>query len=408
MGFELRARTEAGQAVASAAAALIPTLRERAEDADRSSAVCAENFQDLQTHKLAAAFVPKTLGGFGLESVHDWLVLINTLARGDASTAIAINMHLGFSRGLALAYAASALKGPVSDSISAPLKAIANGQMLVCATATERGTDNLHPLTTATQNAKGWSIEGHKQFVTLSPIATHLAMNLRVSDEDGDHLASTLLPIDAPGINPQDDWDALGMRGSGSQSIKFEQVAVAPHGVRKIGPWGQWSTGLLVSRTLGNLALVAAFLGIAEHAYEIALQTLQKQKRLGELVADSPGVQQMFGEMHIQLAQCQSILSTTGARTDEWLEQHAREAAPIESAHRLLQDYQAAKWTVNRGAIDIVNRAMDLVGGGGFMNSNPLTRLYRDVRAGPFMQPLGATEIRGYVGQVALGRYPDH
>jgi len=408
MGFELQAQTAAGQAVVAAAEDLVPLLRNRAETADREGSVCTDNFKDLQDHKIAAAFVPRSLGGFGLESVHDWLVLINTLARGDASTAIAINMHLGFSRGLAIAHAAAERKGSVSETITRPLQAIVAGKMLVCATATERGTDNLHPLTEATPRDGGWSINGHKQFVTLSPIATHLAMNLRLIDEQGDHLASTLLPIDAPGLLPQDDWDALGMRGSGSQSVKFEEVDVAQNAVRKIGPWGRWSSGLLVSRTVGNLALVAAFLGIAEHAYELAHQSVLKQKRLGEAVADSPGVQQMFGEMHITLAQCQSILQVTGARTDKWLIANAEHAEPIESAHGLLQDYQAAKWTVNRGAIDIVNRAMDLSGGGGFMSHNPLTRLYRDVRAGPFMQPLGATELRGYVGQVALERYPDN
>ena len=72
-----------------------------------------------------------------------------------------------------------------------------------------------------------------------------------------------------------------------------------------------------------------------------------------------------------------------------------------------MQSYQAAKWVVNRGAISIVDKAMDLAGGSGFMAGNPLSQLYRDVRAGPFMQPHAAVDIRGYVGQVALGIYPE-
>ena len=90
-----------------------------------------------------------------------------------------------------------------------------------------------------------------------------------------------------------------------------------------------------------------------------------------------------------------------------WLEEAGAVPPTLESAHRLMQAYQAAKWTVNRGAIDIVSKAMDLAGGSGYMSSSPLARLYRDVRAGPFMQPHAATDIRTYVGQVALERYPD-
>jgi alkylation response protein AidB-like acyl-CoA dehydrogenase len=72
-----------------------------------------------------------------------------------------------------------------------------------------------------------------------------------------------------------------------------------------------------------------------------------------------------------------------------------------------MKDYQAAKWVVNRGAIDIVSKAMDLFGGAAYMATQPLARLYRDVRAGPFMQPFAAAEVRQYVGRVALGQLPE-
>ena len=72
-----------------------------------------------------------------------------------------------------------------------------------------------------------------------------------------------------------------------------------------------------------------------------------------------------------------------------------------------MKDYQSAKWVVNWHAIDIINQAMDLSGGGGFMAGNPLSQLYRDVRAGPFMQPYSPIDAREYMGRVLLGDLPD-
>jgi alkylation response protein AidB-like acyl-CoA dehydrogenase len=420
MGYQLQPTTEAGERLASAAESLIPAFRERADQADREGSICAENYQDLMDSGVAAAFVPSELGGFGLESVHDWTLGIATLARGDGSSAIAINMHLAVSRGLMVAYRAAQSRGTPADGLAAPLSAIAAGEMLICATATERGTDNLHPLTEATRTEEGWSINGTKLFVTMSPVATHIAMNLRMresasgddenargDDDNGDHIATTMMPIDTPGVLPQGDWDALGMRASGSQSIRFEDVQLPEAAVRRLGPWGQWSISVLMNRTIANLPLVGAFLGIAESAYDSAIEAVNKQQRLGEPANARSGIQHLVGEMEIELAKCQSILQRAATGIDEFLARHRTEQPSLAAAHEIMKDYQSAKWVVNRGAIDIVSKAMDLFGGAGFMNSQPLARLYRDVRAGPFMQPYAPSEAREYVGKVALGLLPD-
>jgi alkylation response protein AidB-like acyl-CoA dehydrogenase len=118
-------------------------------------------------------------------------------------------------------------------------------------------------------------------------------------------------------------------------------------------------------------------------------------------------VHHALAEMEILLASSQSILARMGEQLDRFMVESAggRDTS-LERGHELMKDYQSAKWVVNRNAIEIVSKAMDLFGGGGFLSGNPLARLYRDVRAGPFMQPFSPVDAREYIGRVLLGDYP--
>lgn len=403
MSYRISPATPEGERVIAAASALIEGLRARADAADRANEICADNYKAMQHSGVAAAFVPEELGGMGLRSMHDWTLLIATLAKGDGSAAIAISMHLSATRGLAAIWRANEPGSAPYVRAEAFLKNVAQGEMLICSTTTERGTDNLHPLTEAHRHGDGWRVKGAKNFVTMSPLATHVATNVRMRDADGDHIANVLFPMDTPGVQQQGDWDALGMRASGSQSVTFDDCLVPNDALRRIGPWGQWSTPVLVNRTLANVPLVGAFLGIAEAAFDYALDA----QRQTAGAAERPGVHHALAEMEIALATSQSILARLGQALDAFMtESNGGALATYEQGHELMKDYQSAKWVVNRHAIEIVSQAMDLSGGGGFMARNPLSRLYRDVRAGPFMQPYSPIDARSYMGKVLLGPLP--
>lgn len=408
MSYELKAMTKAGEKFVNAAEQAQASLREHAGAADATGEMPKESFKTLTELGVMGAFIPEKCGGMGLTSNHDWMTGMSRLGRGDASVAIAVNMHLGVSRGLGAAWhgAKAANNERAVSQLHAQFDQIIAGEMTICATATEPGSDNLHPYTEAKQTDDGWLINGLKIFVTGSPLASHIAMNLRVQG-DPDTISSVIMPIATQGIKPQGDWQAMGMKGSGSQSVKFEDVLVPKHAVNPIGEWGKWSAGLLMNRNLGNAPLLGVFLGIAEHAFELALESAKATKKKNKpAAAELPGVQHTIAEMEILLATARAMVDRMGILADEFVEEHRGQKVSLERAHELLKDHQSMKWVVNRNAITIVDRAMDVVGGGGFMDKHPLSRLYRDVRAGPFMQPYSPTEAREYIGRVVLGDYP--
>ena len=71
---------------------------------------------------------------------------------------------------------------------------------------------------------------------------------------------------------------------------------------------------------------------------------------------------------------------------DDFIEEFQQKKIPLKRAHELMKDHQSMKW--------VVNRAIDVVGGSGFMDNNPLSRLYRNLPVSRFMQPHSPTEAR--------------
>lgn len=409
--MELIPQTEPGSRLVELLERHAETFRERAGEHDRNATFPAENFALLKEGGALRAFVPESLGGLGLESVRDWAIAIERLARADGSTAIALNMHLSVSRNIANLWSAAVRGGDDGPArqYERQLRAISAGDQIICAPVSERGTDFLRPRTTATESGNGYVIDGHKIMATMSPIANLLAIHAKIAVEGSDRICFVFVPMDAEGVVLEDDWDALGMRGSGSQSVAFRNCEVPAEALQIGGRYGRWSSGLLMGRTLGNLTLVAAFLGIAERAREIAVETaLERTKtRVGGFVGQSSGVQHRLGEIDIDLAAARAILDRSAERVDQVIAEYASSRIPLEIGHACMRDYQCAKWVVNQNAIQIVSCAMDVCGGSAFMSDHELSRLYRDVRAGPFMQPFSPSEAREYIGQIAIGAYPE-
>lgn len=408
---ELTARTESGGRWVAIVEAHAEALRAGAAAHDREATFPVDGFERLKRDGALAVLVPGDLGGLGVDRIHEWAVGLDRLGRADPSLGIALNMHLAATLSMTNAWRAAKARGDDEARARSEgiLRGIAEGRLVVCASATEAGTDFLRPMCTATRDGDAWVLEGRKLFVTLSPVADLCMLGTRVIDTAGDRVAFAFVPTATPGFELQNDWDALGMRGSGSQSLRLRDCRVPLGMLQEVGEWGRFNPGLLMGRTLSNVTLLAVFLGIAERARELAVAAAlaQSKPKHGGVIARSSGVQHLLGEIDIELACVRAILTDTLLRLDELLARRGGHVDDLETAHACMRDYQAAKWTVNHGAISIVSKAMDVCGGSAFMSGHELSRLYRDVRAGPFMQPFSPTEAREYVGRVALGLFPD-
>ena len=110
-----------------------------------------------------------------------------------------------------------------------------------------------------------------------------------------------------------------------------------------------------------------------------------------------------MAELEIDLATARAMIERSAQMVDAYLGTHLDSEVSEDEMHELMRDFQCTKWIANRKCIDVVDRAMTLSGGAGYFSANTLSRLYRDVRAGPFMQAYSPNEAREYVGRQVLG-----
>jgi alkylation response protein AidB-like acyl-CoA dehydrogenase len=153
------------------------------------------------------------------------------------------------------------------------------------------------------------------------------------------------------------------------------------------------------------MGLVGAFLGIAESARNYIVEVVKTRRKgsSGHTLAERHAIQHTIAEIEIDLAASRAMLSRTAVLADAFYGRHSAGSEPFDEQHQLMKDFQCTKHFVTRKAIEIVDRALTASGGAGYLSKDPLSRLYRDVRAGPFMQPFSPNEAFEYIGKVTLG-----
>jgi alkylation response protein AidB-like acyl-CoA dehydrogenase len=304
--------------------------------------------------------------------------------------AIGVNMHLVILLNIVRRWQAAVRAEDLRrvNAFGLSLHAIARDSVIMASAVSEHGQDLTRPATKATRTDTGWRIDGRKAFCTGSPAATVLNTAVTFTDDEGvERYAFVGIAADAPGVTIHGDWDALGMRASGSHSVSFSGVEVPRGALRASFVAGDSGEYMERMQTAG-LFHASASLGIAEAAASAVATALAKR---GEPDARS---RMLVAENAIELGACRASLSRAATLVD----------AGEEELVTLFAEAQAAKAFVNEASARIVDRALAASGGAGYLNGHPLARAYRDVRAGSFMHPLGANRAYDFLGDVALGR----
>ena len=277
--FELTAKTEPGRATRRTRRALADENRPAVPPKhDREASFPHESLAAIKRSGYLVAPIPARA-----RRPRRWicsmtsLVASSRLARGDAALTLGVNMHLVFLvnvvrlRQVATASGRRAARRRVRRR---PSSRIARDGTVFASAVSEPEQDLTRPATTATRTETGWTISGRKIFCTMSPAADVLYTAVTYT-EDGrrERYGYAMVPRDTPGVVVHDDWDAMGMRASGSHSVSFEDVRFPASALRGGFSTGD-ATGYFERNLSAGLFHAAAAIGIAESAHTTAVSRL--------------------------------------------------------------------------------------------------------------------------------------
>ena len=402
MPFELTAQTEPGARLVALAETHAVSIGARTKEHDRDGTFPVESLGQLRSSGYLTAPIPTELGGLGVTSIHDVVVAQSRLARADASLTLGVNMHFAYLLNVVRRRQIAVTAGDERRvaAFGRSLEEIVTDGTVFAAAISEPRQDLTRPATTAAQTDDGWIVNGRKVFCTMSAAADVLYTAVTFLDrESRERYGYALIPRETPGVVVHHDWDALGMRASGSHSVSFDEVRLPPEALRGGFPVGE-TTEYMGRNLEPGLFHAAAALGIAESAQTGISAQLTRRDAL------DPRSQSLAAENVVDLAACRAVLSRAAGLIDTHYALSPASPLPSSQVTRLFAQAQTAKVLVGEIAVRIVDRVLALSGGAGYANGNPIARAYRDVRATAFMHPLGAIRADAFLGQFAVGREP--
>jgi alkylation response protein AidB-like acyl-CoA dehydrogenase len=402
--IELQPTTRAGARLASIADMVAPSLACRAAEHDRNGTYPFDTIEELKASGYFTAPIPEVYGGLGVDSVHDILVAGIRVSRVDAATMLGVNMHLLIVFNMVRRWRMARSWGDERrvSAFGRSLESIVNNGSVIAAAVSEPRQNLTRPSTRATRTEAGWTLSGKKIFCSMAPAATQFAVSVSFCDaQENPRYGYAEVPARAPGVRILDDWDALGMRASGSHSVVFDEVQLPASALRGGFPAGT-AAGLMSRNLASGLFHASGAVGIAEATHSAVLD------RLGKTMTGAPwpSVQGLAAENAIGISALRAVISRAAHLVDDYHRAHPASDGPERELATVFAEVQAAKAFVSQAAARVVNRALTLSGGAGYLNRDPLSRAYRDVRASDFMQPLSTSRAYDFIGQLALGLEP--
>jgi isovaleryl-CoA dehydrogenase len=242
---------------------------------------------------------------------------------------------------------------------------------------TEAGSDVMSMQLRAERQGHEYLLNGTKMWITNGPDADVLVVYTKTDKKAGSHgVTAFLIEKDFPGFTTAQKLDKLGMRGSNTCELVFEDCRVPAENI--LGTLNQGTKVLMNGLNYERVILAAGPVGIMQACLDVVLPYIHQRKQFGKAIGQFQLIQAKLANMYMNLSASQAYLYTIALACDR------NEVTRKDAAAVILFTSEKATW--------MAGEAIQCLGGNGYMNEFPTGRLWRDAKL--YEIGAGTSEIR--------------
>ncbi len=358
---------------------LSPVLGQSSAVSEKEAQFVHYQYEQLKLCRAFSALVPAEYGG-GNAVYSELAHFIRKMAQLNPSTALAFSMHQHL-------VAAARYNDSLGKTGRKILDIVAQKEVILVSTG---ANDWLQSNGQVTKIDGGYKVSAAKPFASGAPAAQVMITSAPFEDpEEGWQVLHFPVPLSADGVRMGNDWDTMGMRETGSQTIHLEDVFVSDEAVALKRPQVGYHPAFNVILTVALPLIMSAYVGTAEKIVELSLKKAVKNS------ADE-ALPYLLGDMLNQLKTAQVGLNSMLAHTKE---------LTFEVSTELAAEMLTLKTIVANAVLKTGEAALKVSGGSGFFHQSGIEKLLRDLHAAQF-HPLPEIRQKRFCGRLALGLEP--
>ena len=326
-----------------------------AAELDREHRFPYELVAELAELGLMGMTVPEEYGGAGADTV-SYAIAVEELTRIDSSVAITLAAHHSLGT-LPIFYFGN------EEQKREWLPQLASGKRLAAFGLTEpgAGSDAGASRTTATLRDGQWIVNGSKIFITNAGTDITACVTITARTGEGE-LSNLIVPNGTPGYEISPPMEKMGWHASDTRELSFRDCSV-PEG-NLLGPRGQGFGQFLEILDGGRISVAAMAVGLAQGAYDLAAAYAREREQFGRPVAKFQAVQFRLVDMATEIEAARNLVYKVA-----WVKDQGRPFGKEAAIAKLYSGEMS-----NR----VVNWALQVHGGYGYMDEFAISRLYRD------------------------------